>query len=116
MLLAHDLVEGAGAETGCQGRLALEAAVGGVGEEAQRVPSLEPVPGLGGPGRPGGTTTRMPSSARAAAGSGVGAPVNRSAPDWVLGYAMTSRMFSSPARIATSRSTPTANPAWGGAP
>ena len=32
-----------------------------------------------------GTTTRMPSSARLAAGSGVGAPVSRSAPDWVLG-------------------------------
>ena len=77
VLLAHDLVEGAGAEAGGQGRLALEAAVGGVGEEAQRARRSGR--------RVGGTTTRMPSSARLAAGSGVGAPVSRSAPDWVLG-------------------------------
>ena len=84
VLLAHDLIEGAGAETGCEGRLALEAAVGGVGEEAQGGG-----PALGGAGAgvglAGGTTTRMPSSARLAAGSAVGAPVSRSAPDWVLG-------------------------------
>ncbi len=70
VLLAHDLIEGAGAETGCQRRLALEAAVGGVGEEAQGGG-----PALG--GCAGGTTTRMPSSARLAAGSGVGAPVKQ---------------------------------------
>ncbi len=29
-----------------------------------------------------------------------GAPVMRSAPDWVFGKAITSRMFSSPAKIA----------------
>ena len=46
----------------------------------------------------------------------VGAWVNGSVPDWVLGKAMTSRMFSSPTSIATSRSMPKANPAWGGAP
>ena len=37
-------------------------------------------------------------------------------PDWVLGKAMTSRMFSSPARMATRRSMPKANPPCGGAP
>ena len=111
MLLAHDLIEGAGAETGCQGRLALEAAVGGVGEEAQGGG-----PALGAVEEVGGTTTRMPSSARLAGGSAVGAPVKSYAPDLVLGLALTSLMFSSPARIATSRSTPTANPACGGAP
>ena len=47
---------------------------------------------------------------------GDGAPVKRSRPDCVLGNAMTSRMFSSPARMATSRSRPNATPAWGGAP
>ena len=35
----------------------------------------------------------------------------RSVPDWVFGKAITSRMLSSPARIATSRSRPTAKPA-----
>ena len=39
-----------------------------------------------------------------------------SEPDWVFGKAMTSRMLSSPAKMATRRSSPTANPAWGGAP
>ena len=49
-------------------------------------------------------------------GTGVGAPVSGSRPDWVLGKAMTSRMFSSPASSATRRSMPKAKPAWGGAP
>ena len=48
--------------------------------------------------------------------SGVGALVSGSAPDWVLGKAITSRMFSSPTSRATSRSIPKANPACGGAP
>ena len=39
-----------------------------------------------------------------------GAPVSGSAPDCVFGKAMTSRMFSSPASSATSRSTPNAKP------
>ena len=34
MFLAHDLIERAGAEAGGERRLALELAVGGVGEEA----------------------------------------------------------------------------------
>ena len=72
--------------------------------------------GPGAAGGPGGVTTRMPSSASVAGGTGVGAPVSGSAPDCVLGYAITSRMFSSPARIAAKRSIPNANPAWGGAP
>ena len=59
----------------------------------------------------GGTTTRMPSSASVAGGQRRRArPVSRSAPDCVLGYAMTSRMFSSPARIAARRSTPNGEP------
>ena len=33
----------------------------------------------------GGTTTRTPNSANVDAGTGVGAPVNGSAPDWVFG-------------------------------
>ena len=45
-----------------------------------------------------------------------GAPVSGSTPDWVFGKAMTSRMLSSPARMATRRSMPKAKPAWGGAP
>ena len=44
----------------------------------------------------------------------VGALVNGSAPDWVLGKAMTSRMFSSPTSSATRRSMPSAKPACGG--
>ena len=49
---------------------------------------------------------------RAACGStGVGALVIGSMPDWVFGKAMTSRMFSSPARIATRRSMPKAEAA-----
>ena len=55
--------------------------------------------------------------ARARPGAtGLGAPVIGSDPDWVFGKAMTSRMLSSPAKMATNRSMPTANPAWGGAP
>ena len=42
--------------------------------------------------------------------------VIRSVPDCVFGKAITSRMFSSPARIATRRSMPNANPPCGGAP
>jgi len=46
----------------------------------------------------------------------MGAFVMGSTPDWGLGKAMISRMFSSPARTATRRSTPNANPPCGGAP
>ena len=54
---------------------------------------------------------------RAACGRpAVGALVIGSAPLWVFGKAITSRMFSSPARIATRRSMPNANPPCGGAP
>ena len=60
--------------------------------------------------------SRSPRSASAPGASGFGAPVMGSEPDWVLGKAMTSRMLSSPAKMATSRSIPTAKPAWGGAP
>lgn len=60
--------------------------------------------------------SRSPSSVRCPGSIGPGALVSGSAPDCVLGNAMTSRMFSSPASRATSRSMPKANPAWGGAP
>ena len=57
-----------------------------------------------------GGRTCSPSS-RSCAGSMVdGASVSGSLPDWVFGNAITSRMFSSPARIATSRSMPKAKP------
>ena len=58
----------------------------------------------------------MPSSSSCFAITGVGAFVIGSAPLCVLGKAITSRMFSSPARIATNRSMPNANPPCGGAP
>ena len=48
--------------------------------------------------------------------AGVGAPVMGSRPDCGFGKAMISRMLSSPARMATRRSIPKANPPWGGAP
>ena len=48
-----------------------------------------------------------------AGSTGVGEPVIGSAPDCVLGKAITSRMFSSPARIAMSRSMPKAKPRVG---
>ena len=57
-----------------------------------------------------------PELGQAACGYGRGAPVSGSAPDWVFGKAITSRMLSSPARIATRRSMPKAKPPWGGAP
>ncbi len=41
----------------------------------------------------------MPSSRRCWSSTGVGAPVSGSAPDWVFGKAITSRMLSSPARM-----------------
>src|SRR5207302_7750191 len=63
-----------------------------------------------------GSTRRRPRSRSWAASIGVGAFVKRSTPDCVLGNAITSRMFSSPARTATNRSMPTAKPACGGAP
>ena len=66
--------------------------------------------------RPCGGSVRRPSSAKWAESIGVGAPVSGSAPDWVFGKAMTSRMFSSPTSSATNRSIPMAKPAWGGAP
>ena len=69
----------------------------------------------------GGVTARAcsgsrPSSVSWAASIGLGASVSGSAPDWVFGNAITSRMFSSPASSATNRSMPIANPACGGAP
>ena len=104
MFLADDLIEGAGAESGCEGRLALEAAVGGVGEEAQRATLVGAgsaglggmaVGGVGG-AAVGGTDdpdTQWPGQ-RPAAAWGRRSEVG---PDWVFGYTMTSRMFSSPA-------------------
>ena len=58
----------------------------------------------------------MPRAASCVGATGSGEFVIGSAPDWVFGKAMTSRMFSSPARIATRRSRPKAKPPWGGAP
>ncbi len=63
-----------------------------------------------------GGRVRMPSSSSCLTSTGVGALVIGSMPDCVFGKAMTSRMFSSPARIATRRSMPKAKPPWGGAP
>ena len=82
------------------------------------IASPHPVPGDGpAPCRQlVGGRARRPSSASCAPSTGVGAPVMGSVPDCGLGKAMTSRMFSSPARMATRRSMPNANPPWGGAP
>jgi hypothetical protein len=63
-----------------------------------------------------GGSVRMPSWPSSEASTGPGASVSGSAPDCVFGKAMTSRMLSSPARMATRRSMPTAKPPWGGAP
>ena len=59
-----------------------------------------------------GCRARRAGRARRASGE----PVIGSVPDCVFGKAITSRMFSSPARMATSRSMPKANPPCGGAP
>ena len=59
---------------------------------------------------------RMPSSSSCCCVTGEGAPVIGSAPVFVFGKAITSRMSSSPASCATTRSRPGAKPACGGAP
>ena len=65
----------------------------------------------GGGGRP---PARAPGAASGL--TGVGASVRGHVPFWVLGNAMTSRMESTPARMATIRSSPNAMPPIGGAP
>ena len=55
-------------------------------------------------------------AAKTAAKTGAGAPVSGSAPEVAFGKAITSRMLSRPARIATNRSIPIAIPPCGGAP
>ena len=57
---------------------------------------------------------RAPRSCRSSIGDG--APVSGSGPDCVFGKAITSRMFSSPASSATSRSMPKAKPGVGRGP
>ncbi len=57
-----------------------------------------------------GGRERRPRMASCFGSTGVGDPVMGSAPDCVFGNAMTSRMFSSPATIATRRSRPNAKP------
>jgi hypothetical protein len=54
-----------------------------------------------------------PRSASTRGATGLGASVIGSDPDWVFGKAMTSRMLSSPAKMAVSRSIPTAKPGVG---
>ena len=119
--LADDLVEGARPQPGGQRGLAAEAAVRRGAEEVRRRPCVVPAvvaPSGSTAGRPprGRDDADAELGAAASGASGLGAPVMGSAPDWVFGKAMTSRMFSSPAKMATSRSTPTAKPPWGGAP
>ena len=58
----------------------------------------------------------MPSSASWRASTGAGAPVSGSEPLAVFGNAITSRIESRPAMIATIRSMPSAIPPCGGAP
>ena len=64
----------------------------------------------------GGTVSLTPSSASCAASTAAGAPVSGSDPLAVFGNAITSRIDSRPARIATIRSMPNAMPPCGGAP
>jgi hypothetical protein len=56
-------------------------------------------------------STRRPRSSRWLSAIAVGALVSGSLPDWVLGKAMTSRMFDSPSSSAVRRSIPKAKPA-----
>ena len=96
-----------GRSRAASGRPRRQAVGGGAGEEVLAGHRrLSPASGSAG--------ARGPRSAPAA--SGFGASVIGSQPDWVFGKAITSRMLSSPAKMATRRSSPTANPAWGGAP
>ena len=105
VVLAHHLVERAGAQPGRQRRLPGQAFLQGGIEE------LGPVrPGTRRHLAGGAGPLRMPSSAIAWRSSALGAPVIGSAPDWVFGKAMTSRMFSSRASTATNRSIPRAKP------
>src|SRR5688500_16500327 len=60
--------------------------------------------------------SRMCSSRSCFSATGLGACVRRHCARCVLGKAMTSRMDSAPAIIATMRSRPKAIPPWGGAP
>ena len=60
--------------------------------------------------------SRSPSSRSWAGSTGAGAPVRGSAPLAAFGNAITSRIVSRPASIATIRSTPIAIPPCGGAP
>ena len=64
------------------------------------------------PGHRGSGTRRL-SSRSWASSTGAGAWVSRSAPFWVLGKAMTSRMLVVPTRCMTMRSMPKAMPAVG---
>src|SRR6266498_1975354 len=67
-----------------------------------------PLPGFG--------NARRSTSASWASDTPAGAPVRGSAPDWVFGNAITSRMESTPASSITTRSRPKAMPPCGGAP
>src|SRR4029453_8670575 len=67
-------------------------------------------------GLAGGSRGRRRTSASCSAGMGVGAPVRGSAPDWVLGKVMTSRIEGAPASSMKRRSRPKAKRPRGGAP
>ena len=64
----------------------------------------------------GGPSNRTPTSASCCESTAAGAPVSGSEPEAVFGNAITSRIESRPARIATIRSIPSARPPCGGAP
>ena len=108
MLLADDVVQGPGPEACRQGRPGRQPLGRRAGEEVVvgHARAAHSFRGMG----------CSPSSASTPGATGFGAPVIGSDPDWVFGKAITSRMLSSPAKMATSRSMPTANPACGGAP
>src|SRR5882762_8567433 len=63
-----------------------------------------------------GGFSAMPSSSSWPESTGEGASAMRSTAAVVLGKAMTSRMDFSPASSATTRSSPSAMPPWGGVP
>ena len=58
----------------------------------------------------------IPSSSSCSVAAGLGASIMRSSASFVFGNAMTSRMFSSPAKSMIILSSPNANPPCGGAP
>ena len=114
-LLAHHLVERPRTQSGRERCSSFQTVTDRGGEEVVgHRPMLRTCATFGRDGQRG--AMRRPSSASCASSIAVGALVSGSAPDCVFGNTITSRMLSSPTRIATRRSMPNAKPACGGAP